>query len=269
MTNSKGPPKMPSTNPRNRLLPAFLSVMAGLVLSLPGSAQTTRSPEEIFYPKADFPIWVAATTAEAKSLDDAATFHPMAAERIRHILSQTPVAGCYEAGPIVLEFSGGRNPPRSFQDAARSYPVFAYGIVRELTPGFKLGEAGYLARLEVTQTSRGFADGQSLFVFLPIGDFTFHGKKICKKDPRYAGLPSVGDEILAFAEKPFTKDNLLLNIDYPEAVVIVADEKLELAPPLKNALEARSGAVENPINRDELLALLPSLKSTPYEEPKQ
>ena len=233
------------------ILVAFLAVAA-----------EAKTPQAIFYQQAANPVWISAKAAEQKGLDDPASFHPMAADTIRHILAQTPVAGCYEAGPIIFEFSGGRNPPRSYQDAARTYPVFAYGVARELTPGFLFGEAGNLVRLEVSQISRGFQEGQEVFVFLPLGELVFQGKKICKRDPRYAGLPAVGDEVLVFSDKPFTVKDLLLRIDYPESVTIVTGDKLLVAPAFEQGTDSRSGSAEKPTTREELLALLPVLQAT-------
>ena len=247
---------------RRLLVAAALFVYTG-----PLSAQTT-TPPAIFHPQVAYPIWISAENAEKKDLGDTSAFHPQAADRIRYILSQTPVAGCYEAGPIVLDFSGGRKAPRALQDAAASYPVFGYGVIRELTPGFLVGEAGQLARVEVSQPSRGFQEGQTFFVFIPVGEFTFNGKKICKVDARYVGVPKLGAEMLVFADQPATVKAQLLSIDYPEAVIMVDDNVVKLAPALQKALATREG-VQKPATREELLALLPQLQTIEFEENEQ
>lgn len=227
-------------------------------------AQGATTPETIPDPSANYPIWLSAKAAEQRSLSDPASFHPVAAERIRSLLSQTPVKGCYEAGPIVLDFDGGRQRPRSLEEAARSYPVFGYGVVRELTPGFQVGEAGHLARVEVTQPSRGFEKGQSFFVFLPLGSFAFLGKKICKEDVRYAGLPAVGDELLVFADRPDPQQERIFTIDYPEAVIWISGNEVRLAPRLQQAQKPAAGDAEGTMDRSELLSRLPLLKATAY-----
>jgi len=229
------------------------------------AAQTSGTPEAIYHPRADYPIWISAKAAEEKSLGDPASFHPIAAERIRYLLAQTPVAGCQQAGPIINDFAGGRPRPRSLEDAARSYPIFGYGVVRELTPGFQVGEAGHLARVEVTEPSRGVEIGQSFFVFLPLGDFTFHGKKICKEDIRYAGMPAVGDELLVFVDRPDPQKERIFTIDYPEAVVWISGNEVKFAPRMRDAM-ARGLASAQTFDRAALLMLLPVLQAAPFQD---
>lgn len=236
----------------------FAALSAFLLGPIAARAASAKAPDSISYPNAGYATWVSAQLAEQRGLADTTVFHPQARADIAAILGQTPVAGCYEAGPMIVELSGGRNRPLSLEDAARSYPIFAYGKVRELTPGFVIGEAGHLATVEVTEASRGIEAGRIFYVFLPLGKFVFQGKNICKVDPRYAGLPAVGDELLVFADRPALAAKGLWTIDHPEAVVLVSGGQVRWAPALEKARASRPES-KMPNDRKGLLALLPRL----------
>lgn len=242
----------------------LLAVLLAAALGQAAGAQE-ETPQTIYDPMVPQPIWVSAKLAEQRGITDPDLFHPMVTDQISYILSLAPVAGCYEAGPEIADFVGGRRAPRALEEAARSYPLVAYGVVKELTPGFAWGEPGYLVRTEVSEISRGIALGQSFFIFIPVGDFTFAGKKICKEDMRYVGLPAVGDELLTFVDESRTKDVLYFSIDYPQAVILISRGNVRLPRRLPGEDSSGFESIEGPRSREELLGLLPTLVSTAYE----
>lgn len=208
----------------------------------------------IRHPAVEYPLWVSTQAAEtAGALDSPQLFHPIAARRIRSIFDSTPVHGCYPVGPIFLERYGGRTAPTSLTQAARAYPVVALGRVISLNPGFLVGEPGTLITAEAEDSSRAVKPGSTFSVFMPVGELTFQGKRICKEDPRFAPLPKLGDEILLFSDPTEAKDSQYFAIEHPENLAVIAGDRVLYAPALARAAD-RTEAL--PSTRDELLVTL-------------
>jgi hypothetical protein len=219
------------SSPRSHVLLAAVSVLFLATNAIPAVPEQT--PSAIHHPSVDYPIWVSAGLGQTKGALNPETFsHPVVKNRIARIFEQTPVRGCYEVGPIILDRVGGRPSPKSLEQAARDYPVVAMGVVEELTPGFLVGEPGTMVRAEVEDVSRDLATGSSFFVFIPIAEFEFLGKRICKRDPRYPGLPKIGDEVLLFADPTQAEGVQYLAPEHPESLIWISDREVRYAPSL-------------------------------------
>jgi hypothetical protein len=251
------PVSMTTRKQRPRWLPTFLAAM---VLLAAGGLEPAcgQTPSQIRHPAVDYPIWVSVETAEAKGALESALFHPIAARRIQTIFESTPVHGCYPVGPMIADRYGGRTAPSSLAEASAAYPVRAIGRVIELLPGFLVGEPGTLVIAEVGEESRNVEAGTNFFVFIPIADFDFRGKRVCKRDPRYAGLPKIGDEVLLFAAPPEAVDAQYLSVEYPENLVVVSGAEVLYSPSLTASAKEME---ELPTTRGDLLTALRLLAS--------
>lgn len=256
--------RLRSQGPARPTPSSLLLLAAALVLCLGREARPAlpeQTPAAIRHPAVDYPIWVSAEAGQIHGALNLKIFsHPVVRNRITRIFEQTPVAGCYQVGPIILDRVDGRPTPNSLQQAARTYPVVAVGVVKELTPGFLVGEPGTLVRAEVEEGSREISPGTSFFVFVPIGDFEFLGKRICKRDPRYAGLPQVGEEVLVFADPSQALTVQYLAPEYPENLVWITDREVRYAPSLA---AANSDSDALPSTRADLFR---ELRGLPFRE---
>jgi hypothetical protein len=218
-----------------------------------GGTPSTQAPTEIRHPAVDYPIWLSAEMAQADGALESSLFHPIAARRIRAIFESTPVHGCYQVGPMLADRYGGRTAPTSLTEASQAYPVLALGRVTNLSPGFLVGEPGTLISAETDVVSRAVTPGSRFFVFVPVGDFTFRGKRICKLDPRFAPLPKVGEEILLFSDETETVETQYFPVEYPENIAVISGDKVSYAKSLKAANNQTEAL---PTNRNNLLAAL-------------
>ena len=197
--------RFPSRLPR---LPSLMGLLVlGLLIASAGTlrAQGSVPPAALDRPgSGEPPSWVSLALAEKEGSTDngaRALFAPDTRSIMGRLFDSPPVHGCYELGPDILERVGVPAPPRTLEKAARQKPILLVGKVLALTPGFNIGTLGNLVRVEAEPDSRGILPGTEVLFFVPIGEATFHGKRLCKSDPRFSGLPNVGDEVLVFADR--------------------------------------------------------------------
>ncbi len=236
--------------PIRRCLLNMLSAAALLLALQTAILAQEESPATIYDPTVEYPLFVSAKLAETQDTLDPALFEPIGMSRMNAIFDATPVHGCYPVEPIIYDLYEARNPPTSLTEAAQTYPVIAFGTVKELTPGFEVGEAGFLVRVEAREGSRQIDVGKDFFAFIPVGAFTFRGKRVCKEDPRFAGLPKVGDEVLLFTDPPGNASVDLLLIEYPRNLVLISGEEVRYSPHLVTWLKQGASL---PATRTELL----------------
>ncbi len=222
-------------------------------IAMEQSVAQEASPDTIYHPAVDYPLFVSAQLAETRPASDPTLFEAIGAERIGRIFEATPVHGCYPVEPILSDYFGGRSAPTSLAEAARSYPLIALGIVKELTPGFNVGEPGTLVRAEAEAASRQIMAGEVFYVFVPHANFIFRGKRICKEDARYIRLPKVGDEILLFTDPAGTKAVDYFAVEYPQNLILIAGEEISYSSDLVKSMEDPE---QLPVTKSELLTQL-------------
>jgi hypothetical protein len=242
---------------------SLVCLVTPIATPLFAAAVQLRTPQSITDPRVEYPIWVSAELLDSTAGLSAGLLHSLAAERISGIFERTPVHGCYPDGPMIVDYYGGKAAPTSLEEAARNYSVIAFGTVKELTPGFRLGEPGNMVRAEADDGSRGIAPGTPFYVFVPIGDVEVFGKRVCKQDPRYAGLPKIGDQVLVFADPPFsTQQPLYFTLRYPQDFVLISDDSVRLSPDLVRSAITPEAL---PTTKDELVTTLPLLPAPSVE----
>jgi hypothetical protein len=199
-------------------------------------------PETISFAGIQNPTWVSAKFAEASGGLRTKRFSADSVEMIERVLAESPLGGCHESGPVIEDYYGGQAAVGSVEEAVSIYPVAAVGRVVAMEPGFHVGVAGTMLEARAQSPSNGIEAGERFLVFVPLGDFVFSGKRICAKDPRYWGLPRLGDLIVVFSRRSVYPDVTFLSLDYPRNLAVISEGVLHLAPDLRLDRELSSSS---------------------------
>jgi hypothetical protein len=152
---------------------------------------------------AEYPTWVRADAAlDAAGQPRAELFPRQSRERLSHYLALPPANGCIELLPLPDESA---NPPErgDLRTGVTTSQLVFLAEVTGKAAGFQRAVPGTLLRLRPTEVFKS-EDGPALaeyFLFVPKGTVQAGAKTLCKQDPSYAEVPSVGDEVLVFVQR--------------------------------------------------------------------
>ena len=204
-----------------------------------------------------YPSFVSADAvlAEDGTIDET-LFSPDAIDSIRSLLATAPQGDCIRVENYYESYV---NPPAraSIDAAVRSSHLILLGTVVEKTFGFSGFTPGQLLHVRPEQALKGTTKEDLYFVFLPIGNFSVGGARICKTDTRYAPPPEVGEQILALVPKLWNSEQAgaFLNT-FDEAGVITIKETEILSLP-RRYLENKDAST--PTSKQDLLQLIRNL----------
>jgi hypothetical protein len=192
-----------------------------------------NKPQLMHHPEAQYPLWVSAEIASKDNSLNSEVLSPDSIRQIEDILKQTPVNGCHEAGAAILDRFDSPPDPTTLAGKAKQHPIVAYGKVTDVQPGFWVGEAGSLVRVQPLSRARNVEKGKEFYIFIPVAEFDFLRKRICKTDYRYAGLPKIGDEVLAFSNVRLKGNYQYFSIQIPEDFILISGESVLYSPDFK------------------------------------
>lgn len=144
-----------------------------------------------------YPVWVDASMVFTKDGGiNREYFWRGGIEEVEALLKAPLEHGCVQAGAIYDDIVG--LPPRdSLEQASKNSQLVLLGKVTEIAVGFGYQTPGQLLRVSPQEVIKGKPRNvPAYFVFVPVGDFTLDGKRICKTDERFPDPPHVGDRVL-------------------------------------------------------------------------
>ena len=219
------------------------------------TANSEPMPEVLWNPIWEHPFWVSAEAA----IDNTGQlkpelFHPGRLRGLKELLAQPEVDGCTRFEEVYLEFMDLQ--PRDSVDAAlETAELVIHGKITGLSVGFNIGDPATLFRIKVLELGKGSTPLEVAYFAWPIANFTLPGKRICKTDYRYAALPKIGDEIVAFVTKTMPEDFPMLQLESPGDVIILRSSKIDYPSTMTRANEDGKKPA-NPANKQELLQRL-------------
>jgi hypothetical protein len=184
------------------LLPAAEAIAASAPSDMPDTlfASWSSVPGRRW---SEYPIWVKADAAlDAQGQPRAELFPPQSRETLSYYLALPATNGCIEILPLPDESS---NPPQrgDLRTGVTTSQLVFLAEVTDRAAGFQRSDPGTLLRLRPTEVFKS-EDGPALaeyFLFVPKGTVRAGAKTLCKLEPGYAEVPSVGDDVLVFVQR--------------------------------------------------------------------
>lgn len=175
-----------------------------------------------------YPIFVSASQAidEEGNLTDKVS-EPLSRSIIQEFLDRGPQQGCYRSGAFLydrVQSMDRSTLPIAMEEAE----VLFVGRVRDRAYGFMFYEAGQLLELKVEEVYRGELKRDSYYIFFPVATFEAGPYRICKTDWQYSAPPKLGDRVLLMLPEPADPSEAYLNLDAPEAILVLGDGGVEL-----------------------------------------
>ena len=221
----------------------------------PNSTKDEPMPEVLWNPLWEHPFWVSAEAAfDSKGELKPELFHPGLLSSVKSVLAGPEIDGCIRFEEVYLEFVDPQ-PRDSVDSALASTDLVIHGKITGSAVGFATTIPATLFRIEILGLGKGSTPLREAYFAWPIADLTVAGKRICKTDYRYAALPKIGDEIVAFVTKTMPEDFPMLQLESPGDVIILRSSKIDYPSTMTRANEDGKKPA-NPANKQELLQRL-------------
>jgi hypothetical protein len=131
---------------------------------------------------------------------------------IQRVLQVPEQEGCIALGRSYTQYVNA--PVRTdLVSALRSSEFVIDAIVTGKAYGFFGGTAGQLLRLSVKKLLAGHGGGANYFIFIPVGEFTVNGRRLCKSDPACTVVPAVGERVIVFAPRGYVSGQFVNIVD--------------------------------------------------------
>lgn len=191
-----------------------------------------------------FPIFVSAEAAvdgEGR-LTDKVT-NELSRQLLGRLLAKEAEEGCIQAGPLYEDAVVLLDRP-DLPATLASAPVVLVARVVDREFGFSFWVPGQLLEIEVEEVVRGRLPRDRYYVFYPVGTFEAGPYRICKTDPRFPEPPALGERVLLMLPAIEDPDEPYLDLDAPEAVVVLGGEETRLPRRFREQRQAPLAAAE-------------------------